>query len=141
MKYSHKLSDAIHILAYLEICKGSDLSSTAIAASVESNPSLVRRLMMRLGQAGLIRTRKGAAAPRLVRSAEKISLFDIYIAVTDKRDLLHVDEETNVHCVVGGNIQDVLTAEYQKIQKAAEKQMSQISLSDVINAILEKQQR
>ncbi|WP_235807732.1 Rrf2 family transcriptional regulator [Liquorilactobacillus uvarum] len=65
MKHSHKLSDAIHILAYLEICKESNLSSSTIATSIESNPSLVRRLMVSLGRARLIKTKKGSASPRL----------------------------------------------------------------------------
>ncbi len=37
MKYSHKLSDAVHVLAYIEICQGEfDLSSNAIALSINS---------------------------------------------------------------------------------------------------------
>ena len=46
MKYSHRLSDAVHILVYLEIL-GSASSST-IADSVNSNPSLIRRLIARM---------------------------------------------------------------------------------------------
>ena len=45
MKFSYKLSDAIHILAYLEIFKDGDRSSRQIAASIEANPSVVRSLM------------------------------------------------------------------------------------------------
>ena len=50
MKYSHRLSDAVHILTYIgatEIVED-DLSSRAIAGSINSNPSLVRRLMSSL---------------------------------------------------------------------------------------------
>ena len=34
MKYSYKLSDAIHLLSYLDIYKDGDLSSKAIANSI-----------------------------------------------------------------------------------------------------------
>ena len=67
MKYSHKLSDAIHILAYIDIYADSDLSSKAIAASVESNPSVVRSLSSDLRKAGLIKSRQGVASPELAK--------------------------------------------------------------------------
>ena len=40
MKYSHRLSDAVHILTYLEIYHGQKISSQDLAASVDANPSL-----------------------------------------------------------------------------------------------------
>lgn len=45
MKYSYKLSDAVHLLSYLHVYQDGDLSSKAIADSIESNPSVVRQLM------------------------------------------------------------------------------------------------
>ena len=49
MKYSMQFSDAIHILAYIEIYKDTDfLSSDMIAKSVETNPANVRRIMSQL---------------------------------------------------------------------------------------------
>ena len=59
MKYSHKFSDAIHILVYLAIYKDGDLSSKAIAASVEANASVIRNLMSDVRKAGLIEIRQG----------------------------------------------------------------------------------
>ncbi len=94
MKYSHKLSDAIHILAYVDIYKDDDLSSKAIALSVESNPSLIRRLMSTLAKAGLLTTRPGTVSPELARPASEISVYDVYEAL-GKEDLLHIDDKTN----------------------------------------------
>ncbi|KRM03188.1 hypothetical protein FC60_GL001272 [Limosilactobacillus gastricus DSM 16045] len=45
MKFSYKFSDAIHLLAYLDIYQNGDLSSRRIADSIEANPSVVRNLM------------------------------------------------------------------------------------------------
>lgn len=136
MKYSNKLSDGVHILAYVEICKDSDLSSAAIASSIESNPSLVRRMMSRLSKAGLLVSQPGVVAPKLARPADEISLLNIYRAIEDNQNLLHVDEKTNLKCIVGGNIQETLTGVYQKIQSDAEKSMSQVTLKDIIDSIL-----
>ncbi|KRM72240.1 Rrf2 family transcriptional regulator [Lacticaseibacillus brantae] len=136
MKYSHKLSDAVHVLAYVDIYADSDLSSAAIAASVESNPSLIRRLMSMLVQAGLLETQPGKVAPKLAKPAADISLLDVYRALDEQGPLLHVDEKTNPACIVGGNIQETLNAAYQQVQNAAEVQMQAISLQSIIDDIL-----
>lgn len=135
MRYSHRLSDAVHILAYVDIYHDSDLSSTAIAASVESNPALVRRLMSALRRADLLTTQQGTAQPRLTREPATISLLDIYRAVEEDGNLLHVDDKTNPQCIVGGNIQETLRGAYSQVQRAAENQMTQISLADLITEI------
>lgn len=139
MKYSYKLSDAVHILSYLYIYRDGDLSSRAIAQSVESNPSVVRQLMSDLREAGLIETRKGAAAPRLAKQPSEITLRDIYLAINMDHDLLHVDPKTNPQCIVGGNIQSTLDGMYARVQKAAFDEMATITLADVISDILNKQ--
>ncbi|MGM9891589.1 Rrf2 family transcriptional regulator [Limosilactobacillus sp.] len=139
MKFSYKLSDAVHILSYLYIYHDGDLSSRAIAKSIESNPSVVRQLMSDLREAGIIETRKGTAAPHLVKQPVAVSLRDIYLAINMDHDLLHIDPKTNPQCVVGGNIQDTLDSFYARVQKAALDEMATISLADVIDDILAKQ--
>lgn len=67
MRFSNKLSDAVHILSYIDIYSDGDLSSQAIADSIGSNPSVVRRLMSRLTKAGLLQTRPGIVAPALAK--------------------------------------------------------------------------
>lgn len=136
MKESHKLSDAVHILAYVEIYKNGDLSSTAIANSVESNPSLIRRFMSRLTKAGLLNTEKGKSNPQLALPALDITLLDILNAINDDTNLLHVDPKTNPKCIVGGNIQDTLNGVYKDIQKSAEAKMATITLDQIIKSIL-----
>lgn len=136
MKFSSKLSDEVHILAYIEIYKDGDLSSAAIAKSIESNPSLIRRMMSRLKKAGLLISQPGVVAPKLARPADEISLLDIYRAIEDNQNLLHIDEKTNPKCIVGGNIQQTLTGIYEKIQSDAEKSMSKVTLQYIIDDIL-----
>lgn len=140
MRYSHKLSDAVHILAYISICQDSDLSSATIAASVESNPALVRRLMGALRRGGLLATQQGSATPKLSREPAAITLLAIYQAVEDDGNLLHVDDKTNPNCVVGGNIQDTLREAYAEVQTAAEAQMKEITLARLIGDILAREQ-
>lgn len=140
MKYSYKLSDAVHLLSYLYIYHDGDLSSRAIANSIESNPSVVRQLMSNLRTAGLIETRKGAATPKLAKKPAEISLLAIFQAINMDHNLLHIDPKTNPKCIVGGNIQDTLKNYYAEIQDAAYAKMQTISLADVIGDILHRQE-
>lgn len=136
MKYSHKLSDAVHVLTYIDIFQDDgDLSSNSIALSIESNPSLVRRLMSALVKAGLLVTQPGIAAPSLSKPTAEISLLEVYNAVEDDHSLLHVDEKTNPNCPVGANIQGALNDAYAKVQAQAEQSMAEITLDQIVDDI------
>lgn len=139
MKYSHKLSDAIHILAYIDIYADSGLSSKAIAASVESNPSVVRSLSSDLRKAGLIKSRQGVASPELAKAPDDISIYDVFMAINADHMLLHIDPKTNPKCIVGGNIQAVLAKAYQQVEDKAFAEMKTITLAKIIGQIKELQ--
>ncbi len=141
MKYSTKLSDAVHVLALIALNEdGCALSSTSIAASVQTNPGYVRQIMMKLKKAGLMSSVTGHAKPALARSAEQITLLDIYKAVEGDKPLLHLDTHTNPDCGVGMNIQLALHDSYQEVQAAAENRMKEINLQDIIAAYHQKAQ-
>lgn len=141
MRYSYKLSDAIHILAYLEIYKEEDTSSKAIANSINSNPSVIRNIMSQLRNAGLIQTKVGTAINRLAVSSKKITIFDVYTAIDGDKVLLHVDPNTNTQCIVGHNIQTILSDSYRRIQDAAETEMKKITIADVVSGILDNSKK
>lgn len=52
MKYPTRLSDSVHILAFLALAPDADLSSEKIAQSVKTNPAYVRQLMSALRKGG-----------------------------------------------------------------------------------------
>ena len=140
MKFSHKLSDAVHLLAYIEIFPDDDLSSRAIARSIVTNPSMVRSLMMDLRKAGFLKTKQGSAEPELAKKSEEISLYDIFAAVGMEHHLLHVDEDTEQKCPVGGNIQGPLAKAYAEVEEAAFAKMREISLREIVDQIKEEGQ-
>ncbi|MCI1984439.1 MAG: Rrf2 family transcriptional regulator [Bifidobacteriaceae bacterium] len=149
---SHKLSDAIHILTYIEVFGRDraagidpsvphvDLSSASIAKSVESNPGLIRRLMSTLAKAGLLDTRPGSAEPRLARPIEDISVLDVYRAIGGETRFLNIDEKTNPQCIVGGNIQQSLNDVYSRVQASAEATMASTSLATIVDDVLRREQ-
>lgn len=141
MKYSYKLSDAIHILVYIHIIPKGLLDSNTIAASVEANPSVVRRLMATLKKADLITSRAGTAEPRLARGPETITLLDVFRAVEPNQALLHVDPRTNMDCPVGAHIQQTLDSAYTRIQQVAEAEMQRLTVADMIRDIQVRNQQ
>lgn len=140
MKYSYKLSDAIHILTYIDIIPDESISSNDIAESIEANPSVVRKLMANLKKAGLLESQVGAAHPKLAKPADTITLLDVFKAVETNHDLLHVDPRTNMNCPVGANIQQTLNDAYKRVQKAAEDEMSNLTIQDMIDSIQDLRQ-
>lgn len=139
MRVSTRFSDSIHLLAYLQIYADTRLTSDAIAGSIETSPVVVRRLMSKLRQAGLITTTPGTAQPVLAKPLSQISLLSIFYAVEGDKPLFAVDPKTNPACVVGGNIQNVLRQYYQDAQTAAEARLAKTSMQDIVDNILVEQ--
>ena len=133
MKYSTRLSDAVHILAFIALSPDCDLTSNKLAESIQTNPAYVRQLMSALRTGGLLVSVKGHPRPALAREPEKITLLDAYRAVEGDKPLLHQDTHTNPACGVGVNIQLALQSFYMDIQLAAENRMRQITLRDILD--------
>lgn len=132
MKYSTKLSDAVHIMVFIHLNPNMDLSSQAIAKSLKSNPSFVRQILMKLRTAGLVQSVRGRPRPKLARDPGAISLLEIYRAVEGGKRLLHLDTHINPICNIGFNIQYALRHAYEKVQDAAENVMNSITLADIL---------
>ena len=138
MKYSTKLSDAVHIMAFIALNPTGSLSSDKIAESVKTNPGCVRQLMSALRRYGLIVSVKGHPRPALARDPDEINLLDIYKAVEGEKPLLHLDTHINPECGVGVNIQLALQDYYERIQQCAEMEMQRISLADILRSYNER---
>jgi len=139
MRVSTRFSDSIHLLAFLNIYADQHLTSDLIASSIETSPVVVRRLMGKLRQAGLITTTPGSAQPALAKPLAQISLLQIFYAVEGDKPLFAVDPKTNPECIVGGNIQTVLQQYYQDAQTAAEARLARTSMQDIVDNILVEQ--
>lgn len=128
------LSDAIHILVYLDSDEDHPLTSKAIADSVNTNPAAVRKIMRKLKLAGIISSSQGKVNPKLNRDPSKITLYDIYIAV-DGSSIFKPDYNTGDNCYISDHISDVLEIKYHQIQQTVFDELKQMTLSNVINDI------
>lgn len=136
MKYSHKLYDAVFVLIYIYIYRNHKASSNKIAHCVVSNPSMVRNLLSQLTKARLLISQPGKCGRKLAKPIDHISLLDIYRALDVNRQFLHLDPSTNPKCVISGSINKALNKEYLKVQSAGEKEMSRITLQEIIHNVL-----
>lgn len=138
MKFSTKLSDALHVLAFLRLGAGRRLTSARIAESVKTNPAYIRQLLAALKRAGLVDSAQGQANPSLTRSPAQITVRDVYRAVEGDRPLLHWDVNTNPECGVGVYVQQSIADFYGEIQAAAEEKMQSITLQDILDRYAQK---
>lgn len=141
MKYSMKVSHAVHIMVFIQTAQGLPVTSDKIAESIHTNPGCIRQIMSQLRKAGLLKSVTGHPLPELARDPANISLLDIYKAVENEKPLLHLDTHTNPECGVGVNIQLALQEFYDKVQKDAEDSMAGISLADIIERFYERIQK
>lgn len=138
MKYSTKLSDALHVLAFLSLGAGQRLTSARIAESVKTNPAYIRQLLAALKRAGLVDSTQGQAKPSLTRAPQAITVRDVYQAVEGDKPLLHWDVNTNPECGVGVYVQQSIADFYREIQAAAEEKMEAITLHDLLDRYRQK---
>lgn len=138
MKYPTKLSDAVHILAFIALHPNCNLTSEKIAESIQTNPGYVRQLMSALRRGGLLLSVKGHPRPSLAKTPCQMTLLDVYQAVEGDKPLLHQDTHTNPACGVGMNIQLVLRDCYDLVQQQAEDAMRSITLQEILDRYTEK---
>src|SRR3954462_14636284 len=105
MTGNSRFAVSVHILAYLAFRKGAAVPSAEIAASVGTNPVVIRRLLSALVKARLVTAQKGASGGfSLAQLPQKISLLDIYRAVEPKPNHGLNHFAPNRRCPVGARI-------------------------------------
>lgn len=140
MKYSTKLSDALHILVFLHFGSNQRITSFKIAESVKTNPAYIRQIMSALKHAKIISSKQGQANATLTRSPHEITILDVYRAVEGNKPLLHWDIDTNPECGTGIYIQLSIADAYHDIQLIAEQKMQSITLQSIIDRYHQKVQ-
>ncbi len=131
MAASSRFAVGVHVLVFLAHQGKRPASSAEIAASVNTHPVVLRRLLSSFVHARLVQPRKGAAGGfYLVRKPSDISLLSIYQIVEGHPVLGQASNAPNRACPVGAGIGRVVKQICGEAQKALEKQLSRSSLAD-----------
>jgi len=127
---------AVHVLAVLAYKEGDRVTSAFLAGSVNTNPVIIRRLLLSLQRARLVDTCKGAGAgSRLSRSPGRINLGEIYRAVEEIEPFAKPSRKPNAACPVGHCILKELDQIFASARKALEQDLEHTSLADLIEAV------
>ena len=136
MQISSRFTIALHMLTCMEVFQDTDqkITSDFLAASIQVNPVVIRRILCQLRDAGLVEVKRGTGGASLRKKPEDISFLDVYRAVEciEKNTLFHFHENPNPDCPVGRNIHQILDDKLFRVQEAMERELASITLADVI---------
>src|SRR3954454_18480788 len=117
----------------LAFSSGEVIGSQTLAASVNTNPVVIRRLLMALRRAGLIETLTGKYGGAVLRKKPReISLADIYDAV-EPRPVIPVNERKVFRkCPVSCRMKSIMSGVAESTEDAVRKHLRGITLSQVV---------
>jgi Rrf2 family protein len=127
---------AVHVLAVLAYKEGDRVTSASLAGSINTNPVIVRRLLLALQRAKLVDTCKGAGSgSRLNYSPKRINMAQIYRAVEVAEAFTAPTRKPNADCPVGHCMREELEKIFASAQNALERDLEKTTLADVIEAV------
>lgn len=136
-----RLTIAAHALTWLALAhrRGREvLTSEEVAASIDTNPVIVRRSLGDLRRAGLVVARRGTGAGwRLSRPPGEISLLDVYTAVSPEPLVALHNTAPNLLCpVVGNGIRPALTEIYDEATDAFRGALARRTVAGLLERIM-----
>lgn len=138
MSSNSRFAVAVHILTSLAFRDGKALSSSHLAASVKTNPVVIRRLLIQLRKAGLIHSLPGkAGGAQLARRADAITLWDVYCAVEGGSPFAIPDKTENKSCPVSCAMKKMLSSVLAETERAMSKSMESMRISDLLAQVPE----
>ena len=140
MSANSRLTTAIHALCWLELAARRgypSLTSERVAASLASNPALVRKALGPLREAGLVASGRGPGAGwSLARPAAQVRLDEVYDALGDATAFALHPHEPNQECPVGFGIRPVLGEVYADADAAVRRALRSRTVADVLDELL-----
>lgn len=134
MQISSRFTIAMHMLMCIVTAEdGVKVTSDFLADSIGVNPVIIRSLLSKLKNAGLIDVKRGTGGASLLKTSDEITFYDIYTALgcMDNISMFHFHQHPNPNCFVGRNIHDILDDKLDRIQTAMELELKAITLADV----------
>jgi Rrf2 family protein len=133
---SCRFAFAIHVMTVLALRRDELCPSTLLAKTVNTNPVVIRRLLLDLQEAGLVKTVRGpAGGARLARTASRIKVRDIYRAVEEPALFAAHRRKPSKACPVGCQIESVLEELFLRASKALENELGAVTLESLVRKI------
>ncbi|MBV9390896.1 MAG: Rrf2 family transcriptional regulator [Verrucomicrobia bacterium] len=127
---------AVHVMAVLAQNRGICCSSSFLAETVNTNPVVIRRLLIALQAAGLVYTQRGSSGGTVLsRNSADVSLLEIHNAISPPALFGTHRNEPSQMCAVGRGIKRILNQVENRMITAIEHELKQITLADVVRQL------
>jgi DNA-binding IscR family transcriptional regulator len=134
-----RFSVGLHILILVASDPPGNATSIRLAASIGTNPVVVRRIAGLLSRAGLITVQRGPGGASLTRPAAQISLADVWRAIHPAREtMIRVHGRTNPTCPIGTRIPGLLRSRFDLAEAAVLADLAGTSLASLVDEAIEK---
>src|SRR5258708_3614750 len=128
MAANSRLAVAAHIVSVLASRRDEFVPSHYVAGSVNTAPSIIRRILADLTRAGIVESAEGkAGGSKLMKCPEEISLWDISSAVGEEHLFAIHKNPVNPKCPISCKIKETLSKVFAGAEEAARARLRQIS--------------
>lgn len=141
MAIASRYTVALHALSWIAMMtkdKDEFVTSDRIAASVNTSPVFIRRILGQLRKARLVIVKHGGTDTgwKLAKDPDTISLLDVYEAIVQKPLFLLHHSTPNPRCLIGKGIQPALNRIYGQTEDAMKQKLAQVTISDLLKETL-----
>ena len=131
MKRNSRLSLALHTLGHMAGDPERMQTSADIAEHAGTNPVVVRRVLGKLREAGLLTSEKGHAGGwRLARGPDAITLADVYLAL-DESLVAPGEQEVASACSVENILQKKVASVLEDVERSLVEQLAATTIAEV----------
>ncbi|MCV3273876.1 Rrf2 family transcriptional regulator [Roseobacter sinensis] len=132
MKRNSRLSLALHTLSHMAGEPGRVRTSADIADHAGTNPVVVRRVLGKLREAGLLTSEKGHAGGwQLAKAADSITLADVYLALDERLVAGSGGDAESSHCSVETGLQSRVAEVLDDIEESLVERLRETKITDV----------
>ncbi len=134
MHTSSRFAVAVHAMSFIAAhSRATAVTSDMVAASVNTNPVVIRRVLGILRQAHLVASQLGSGGGwTLTRQPDTITLRDIYCAIQDAPLLALPQRPANARCNIGKHMQQVLFVYFTEADRAMQDTLAGVTVAQVM---------
>ncbi len=139
MRTSTKFPVAVHALMMIATATAvkQKINSDDIAKSTGVNAVNIRTIFKALKEANMISVSPGPGGVTLAKSADSITLWDVFTSVEtmDTEGIFKLHQNPSDDCIFGHNIYGLLKAHFTQAVSAAQRELSSVTIAMLLEEL------